>query len=499
MADKGTMRTLFLLVAIGAAACTKHNPDSCCTSQQQCNALGIGGVTACNPGRTCDPTGTCVEAQCTTSGDCTSAGSPICEDQLCVAKCTTDVQCPSSRPYCGTGGECDACTMDSQCTTAAPICDSAIHTCRGCAEDAECPSGVCLDNERVCAESAAIVWVAQAGVDTGTCTHDARCRTLPYAVGNMSQARDVLRIDGTTVDAGAATIMFVAKRVYIDAGTSSLSRTGVVFDVGNGATLSLSGFLTIPDGPAPAIKVETGGVLNVARVKFGTTTADPFAAITLTGGVASIDRATFSGQSGFYSGVACSGGGVVSINSSTFNQLDVSTSSCELHLTRNTFQSQRQSLYAQGGTVTIENNVFTTTYEFQDSASVSSTAPGSYVRFNTWVDTSSSTLGGVGLNCSGNLEVSNNIFVFGPQGTFGCTTTYSLFDIAQMSTTGTNNTVANKATFFVDMNNSDFHLVAGSPAKAAADPAAITATDHDGNARPNPAGTAPDIGAYEAQ
>ncbi len=359
---------------------------------------------------------------------------------------------------------------------------------------------MCLDNEHVCAEDAAIVWVAPTGADVGTCTKDARCATFGFALSKTSIARNVIRVDGTTVDFGATTNSLVAKTLYVDTGTTHLSRAGTVFDVGNSASLSLSGLLTVGDNAASAIKVETGGVLHVSRVTFGEVTASTDGAIVVTGGVVTLDRVKVTAtRNGNGNGLGCSGGGVVSATSSTFKEVTVLTSACELHLSGNSFQAQAGSLSVQGGTVTIENNVFATTYNYQDSAQVGSTAPGSYVRFNTWVDTSSLSLGGNGLTCIGTLDVSNNIFAFGPNGAPGCATSFSLFDTTQTgSSPGTGDIVGSSSTFFIDEANGDFHLAAGSPARGAGNPASTTTVDHDGNQRPNPAGTPPDIGAYEA-
>jgi hypothetical protein len=48
---------------------------------------------------------------------------------------------------------------------------------------------------------------------------------------------------------------------------------------------------------------------------------------------------------------------------------------------------------------------------------------------------------------------------------------------------------------FVNAAGGDFHLMTGSPAIDAADPAATLSTDYDGTARPQGAGR--DLGAFE--
>jgi hypothetical protein len=48
------------------------------------------------------------------------------------------------------------------------------------------------------------------------------------------------------------------------------------------------------------------------------------------------------------------------------------------------------------------------------------------------------------------------------------------------------------------MANKDFHLATGSPALHAAAPGVDVMVDHDGSARPEPANTNDDVGAYES-
>jgi hypothetical protein len=75
-----------------------------------------------------------------------------------------------------------------------------------------------------------------------------------------------------------------------------------------------------------------------------------------------------------------------------------------------------------------------------------------------------------------------------------CSHSYDLIKPQSATPTGANN-ILNQDPRFVDGANGDFHLVAGSPAIDAADPAATNAVDYDGTARPQ--GTGRDIGAFE--
>ncbi len=63
---------------------------------------------------------------------------------------------------------------------------------------------------------------------------------------------------------------------------------------------------------------------------------------------------------------------------------------------------------------------------------------------------------------------------------------------------GANNRYVDIATAFLDYLGGDYHLSANSPAKGAGDTKVDVSTDLDGNVRPNPQGSAPDIGAFES-
>ena len=65
-------------------------------------------------------------------------------------------------------------------------------------------------------------------------------------------------------------------------------------------------------------------------------------------------------------------------------------------------------------------------------------------------------------------------------------------------TMGSNDKVADISTVFADLANKDFHLGSGSPALGSAEPGLPVSDDYEGNPRPNPVGSMPDMGAYEA-
>jgi len=99
------------------------------------------------------------------------------------------------------------------------------------------------------------------------------------------------------------------------------------------------------------------------------------------------------------------------------------------------------------------------------------------------------------------FAASNNLFLYEKAGAPAnvvsgtrCRHTYSLMNPQSATPTGSNNLV-NMDPRFVNGANGDFHLIAGSPAIDAADPAATSAVDFDGTSRPQGAGR--DLGAFE--
>jgi hypothetical protein len=172
------MRKFVLIPFVVLLACTKHNPESCCSTPDQCTSFELPGITPCESGQVCDMTGTCVKPQCTTSADCTDAAMPFCENQLCVAACGSDADCTSmtGKPYCAASGACVACLDDAACTAQAPVCDGSANACRGCEKDSECAGGICLESNGTCADPANALYVSDTGSDSGNCPVTAPAR-----------------------------------------------------------------------------------------------------------------------------------------------------------------------------------------------------------------------------------------------------------------------------------------------------------------------------------
>ncbi len=194
-----TMRSIVLLIAIALSGCTKHNPDSCCSTTQECAANGIDQITGCETGKACNGMGTCIAAQCSTSADCTTTDLPVCANQLCVATCAVDAECVgiADRPLCAADGVCVGCTDSTQCmATTTPVCDMTARECRGCAEDVECPSDVCIDATGTCAMTDEVIHISTFGDNgAGDGTVAKPYQTLAFALAKVTTTKDVIHFD----------------------------------------------------------------------------------------------------------------------------------------------------------------------------------------------------------------------------------------------------------------------------------------------------------------
>jgi VCBS repeat-containing protein len=102
---------------------------------------------------------------------------------------------------------------------------------------------------------------------------------------------------------------------------------------------------------------------------------------------------------------------------------------------------------------------------------------------------------GIGNNNQSYVPIYKNCIIWGqtvPENFGNIDITYSLLD---SDFTGVGNINANP--YFVDATNADYHLLNYSPSIGAGTATDAPTTDIDGNSRPNPSGTNPDMGAYE--
>jgi hypothetical protein len=495
--------SLLLLIAI-AAACTKPNEAVCCVSEADCARLGLDEPRPCEVGQACKAFA-CVAAECATSAECASPDAPVCIDGLCVASCRSDDDCAGAAggPRCAADGACVGCLTGADCPATAPFCDADDRRCRGCAADPECASGVCLERDGRCAAEDEVIHVQMFGSDAGECTRAAPCRTLPYALQKVTPSRKVIHIDGGNLPTPATTIA-IDRSVVIDGSDTTIAKPSGVPLFSLAAFLgpvTLEGVRLIgsADPSDPTITVTSGSLLRIARSVLST------ALIDIVGGGLEVRDARVTAV-GTMKAVGCLNGSVT-VRAVDFEHTTIGAVNCHVNISRCRFDEISDgSIRAQGGVAIIENNLLINSYELADLMNVTSLAPGSVVRFNTFVNTSGIVADGIALSCDGSATVTSNIFAYGsthpmggPSGT-PCPTRFSLFDAAAVAqhSGGEGNQTGDAATFFVNRAARDFHLSISSPARQAAEPGLSIDEDLEGHPRPAPLGSRSDAGCFEA-
>jgi hypothetical protein len=205
------------------------------------------------------------------------------------------------------------------------------------------------------------------------------------------------------------------------------------------------------------------------------------------GGSLDVQQTTFTNAGG----ITCNAG-TLSVERSVFDDSQLTTMTCAVIVRRTRFDL-----------LTFENNLIVQADGIADAMTVIGVAPGSGLRFNTFVSTTVLASDGVALQCSPSLRVSSNIFAYNSMHPLtSCDgARYSLLDSVALPqfATGVGARQGDRGTFFVDLSGKDFHLSASSPARGAGEPGLGVSDDFDGNPRPAPTGSVPDMGAFEAR
>lgn len=483
-------------IAIGvllaaAVSCSRPSSDFCCVTADTCAAAGLDDeLRPCGIGQACKAYA-CVAAECATSADCASAEAPTCAGGLCVPGCTLDDDCAgiAGRSRCdATDATCVGCTSSDQCPADRSICDADTRSCRGCTADDQCASGVCIEATGHCAADAEILYVTSAGTDAGTCPKAAPCKTLSFAMALTTPIRNVIRILGSFHDLGN-TPAYLSDSVVLDGSNTTLT-SGVSPAILVGGPGVLEGVrLLSTDAFTSVIKVQAGGslVLTYTTIEDGQ--------VEIVAG-ASLDAANVKLRD---VRVECKAGGELSVRKSYFERSYID-SACRLVFTTNHVEPAPVFLGTrfQASSQLIENNVFVGN-DADIHMILINGGSGSVFRFNTIVNRSSITGSAAAVGCDAGVNVTSNIIAYNSTSPILCEARYSLFDAAgaQEVNRGIGNRSADVVTFFQDRQAGDFYLPPNSPARGFGEPGLVM-TDLDGNARPMPAGTLPDVGAYEA-
>lgn len=107
------MKSVALLVLL-FAACTKRNPETCCTTQGDCDAIGLPVGTDCGDGLMCLGNRCVATTTCQAPSDCPSA-TPQCNAEGVCVECLETSECGNQ--VCGSTGQCVACIANDECDT----------------------------------------------------------------------------------------------------------------------------------------------------------------------------------------------------------------------------------------------------------------------------------------------------------------------------------------------------------------------------------------------
>ncbi len=381
------------------------------------------------------------------------------------AGCTSNQTCSGSDAVCNlVSGACVQCLGSdaTACVGTTPTCGN-DDTCRACVAHSDCASEVCLPDGS-CGDDANVAYIDPAGTDNATCTKAAPCIRVSKA---LATARPFVKFTGTTDEAttvsGGRIVTFLANPGAVLTRTAANGAIVTVSGDGTALTVYDLSISNAPNGSSgiglviPAAGGSPKLILTRAKVS-----NNPGGGISASGGTLTVSRSTISANAG--GGLSISGA-----------QFDIT----------NSFITQ--------------NGAATTSF---GGVSFAQLGAGSHLfDFNTVTGNVAATGTTTGVVCSlvTQLQTFSDNIIFGNQGAGSgtqisgnnCATTFS--DIGPDTASGTGN--INADPLFVNVSQSNFHIMTGSPAKDVADPAATLHVDFDGDVRPQ--GVHSDMGADE--
>ena len=214
--------------------------------------------------------------------------------------CSASLTCSAPTPVCDTShGTCVECLTSPDCTMPdRAICDAEV--CRGCRDDAECPSSnVCL-GDGTCADPARVLYASPTGV-AGSCTAAVPC-TFDAAYAMVSASQDIIKLAAGTYGRPAG--ISVTKNVIVTGEGATFHDTGtqsfmIMFDVmGVSMTVMNVDFdlqNTTAGTTAYAAECTMNGALHFDRVRLANGAAGAY----VNACAFTLDRSTVDGNS-FY-------------------------------------------------------------------------------------------------------------------------------------------------------------------------------------------------------
>jgi hypothetical protein len=384
---------------------------------------------------------------CASNGDC--PGSQICNLDLPQPVCV-DMLPDASEPDSAGGAPVGA----------------------ACSRDTDCASTVCGETMAMCIDDAKTLFVAPTGDDLNDCSRASPCKTLSAAatkvdaghttikVGMGSYTDSVLLMGGTDVLISGEQIGETGTDIMFDGGghdhvvearTTNVVIEGMAFHGGKSETLR-SQSATLELHHVGVYDSSSGGIDCT-----GCTLAAYDAHIVGHTGIG-IDARNSAAISVHRTRVSGNAGGGIRVTNASFD-----ISSCFLV---GDGSSTGLAAFAMVNNLALNPSRFA---------------------FNTVADNASG-----GVSCASTMTVSSSVFSDnnGPV-TAMCDVTYSVFRFSAIP--GNGNKMADP--MFVDQQNGDYHIKAGSPAIDMGDPNETETTDIDDDMRPG--GAKNDVGADE--
>lgn len=457
-----------------------YEPNTCLNGQ--CDE-GAGGCVACNSNADCSgslpacDTGKHECVGCLMSDDC-PASRPACDvpKQECVG-CVGNADCSGSTPVCDTAVQsCVGCLLSSQCSGTKPFCDLGSHACRRCDANNECASDLCDTSTGACVDASAIIYAAPQG-GGGACGTQAVPCSISVAFTLLDATHKIIKMSPGAYTANDLTVNAKAVDLY-GAGSTLTSATTSAFKVVGNARLTVNGLSVIHSGSSLAINV-TGSGPTMTFVALNGVRLDTNGVLSISNYSMTIDRSTLNFPAqipGDAPWISIQSSGVLTVRRSFLNHGGFMVNNGQFHVANSVIKDGPNSAITIVNTIGGMNDVAFTTFI---NAPIDQTLQFPVVTMTNNIH--------FGLNAVQTNVVTGNAF----------THSYALMNPQAADPPNSSHVLRNMDPKFVNPAGSDYHLMVGSPAIDAADPAAMLSEDYDGNVRP--VGGGRDLGAFEKQ